>query len=225
MIISVVIPVIRRELFLQLWEDFKRQSMRISQAVIIDNAQCLDVTELQDAPFSVLLLTPARNISVNPAWNIGLRLSTECDVVALLNDDVRISREFIKKSVRALGLYPEAGVVCPLTEPASKAEELNNIPQPNHPIARMTKREGWAMVIDGDLLLRIPPIPETLRTFCGDDWIWYWSHRLHRCWMKDMANIIHHHVGASMAVLPEIRKTMKAEKTEFTRIIKELDAQ
>lgn len=210
---------------MQLWEDLKRQSLRISQVVIVDNAQGLDSSKLQDAPFSVLLLTPAHNIGVNPAWNIGFRLSTDHDIIAVLNDDIRIGRQFMPKAVLALGAHPEAGVVCPLTEPTFKAEDLNtNVPQSNHSIAHMTKREGWAMVIDGDLIRQMPPIPETLRTFCGDDWIWYWSHRLGRRWIKDMSNVIYHQVGASMAENPQIRETLRAEKAEFPRIIRALEA-
>lgn len=218
--INIVIPVIRHDLLKLLIEGLKAQTMLPGSVVIIDNSNGGSVYRC-NLPFRVFTVVPDGNIGVNPAWNLGIGISGDCDALAILNDDIRVGSRFLEKIAAAFDSIPDAGAICPLTETAGEGYRKNIHQAPGCII--MQRREGWAMTIRRDLLDSIPPIPESLRTFCGDDWLWYWSHRLGWSWVKDLSNVIYHKVGASMAENPEIRETLKAEKAEFARIIQRLE--
>ena len=222
--IDVIIPVIRKDLLKLLIDDFKGQSLLPAHVLVIDNSGTTDSTEYTDMPFPVTRVAQSKNIGVNASWNLGIGICLNCDAVAILNDDIRISVDFFKKIAAVLNLVPDAAVVCPQTLPETDCF-LQNPHQETGRIIPMRKREGWAMSIRRDILDQIPPIPDSLRTFCGDDWFWYWTVvRLKKYWVKDLSNIIYHHVGASMVENLNIRAALKAEKAEFARIIRGLEA-
>jgi len=222
---NVIIPVIRRDLFSLLLADLCGQSVLPELVIIIDNSRGLDAETLKHLPFEVYLIVPNHNIGVNPAWNWGVGLAKDCDAVAILNDDIRLGSEFFHKISIAFGCSPDAAAVCPLTNSDDPDAHRIDIPYAPKYLSPMRKREGWAMVIRRQVLDQIPPIPDALRIFCGDDWFWYWSHRMGRPWIKDLSNVIYHQVGASMMIRPEARQNLKAEKAAFARIIRALEAE
>ncbi|MBU2052593.1 hypothetical protein KKH13_05290 [Patescibacteria group bacterium] len=216
--IKVVIPTLLWHPVQPLINDLAQGTVRPEKIYVIDNSGRFYSPKSIDIGW-VEIIFPGENIGVNASWNAGIELCADCDAVALLNDDIRVGRRFVEKIISAFDGRDNAGVVCPLTHDYPPGE------LPEMPVIRMRKREGWAMTIRKELFDKMPRIPsDRIRTFCGDDWIWHWAHRLGYRWYKDMGNCIRHEVGVSMAENPQIRATLRSEKEEFAKIIRELKA-
>jgi hypothetical protein len=78
----------------------------------------------------------------------------------------------------------------------------------------MKKREGWAFSFQFSLLKAIPPIPDDLITFCGDDWFWMHTHMKGFRWYKDTGNVVYHKVGAAVKKLG-VRYHLRRDKAAF----------
>jgi hypothetical protein len=85
----------------------------------------------------------------------------------------------------------------------------------------MAKREGWAWTIRAEVAKQLPVIPDELRTFCGDDWIYTWCVRFGRPWAKMIGVRLYHYVGASMGTKEgqPARETLDGEKKFYSSII------
>lgn len=159
---------------------------------------------------------------VNAAWEIGARLCGDVDYVSVLNDDIEIETDFFSRIIRAFsfteqqtkGLEGYPAAICPWTY-THKAKES---PREAH-IIKMKRVEGWAFTIRKEILNAAFPIPNEMKTFAGDNWLWWISYReFNMWWYKDTENRIFHHVGSSMN--KEIKKTMKVEKNICSQELK-----
>ena len=163
---------------------------------------------------------PEKRMSCNESWNYGIsKLDDDCDLVSILNDDILLNRYFFEKVVFTFKRFKYAGVVCPFT--VNDRRDMQYFTKNGSIFQKMTKREGWAFTIKKSLLDQIPPIPAQLKTFCGDDWFWHYTHKKGLFWYKHIGNCIFHHVGAAVRKLG-VRKNMNAEKRIFRGIIRGL---
>lgn len=157
------------------------------------------------------------NKSINLALNA---LTDEDQAVSVLNDDVVLGPYFFEKNVNVLQSIATCGVACPATV-HDKTYFLTSPHPPN--VHRMKRREGWAYTIRKDLLDLIPRVPhQKLKTFCGDDWIFWWTHKLGYFWYKDESNVIFHHEGATVKPLRLNRTDLAIEKATFAELIKQI---
>lgn len=150
-------------------------------------------------------------MSVNGSWNYGFSLCQEnFDLIAVLNDDLLIEKYFFEKNIKAMNECPSAGVVCPTTTTDKQEvfQSENGFPG----CIVMRKREGWAWTIRSELAKKIPTIPCTLKTWCGDDWYWHQCQRLSFQWIKVQNNLCFHYVGQSVRLDEATRLTRKIEK-------------
>lgn len=160
----------------------------------------------------------AKNIGVNAAWNIGLKLAREqSSHLSILNDDILIKEDFFKRinlllSIRGMFDVP---VFCPSTthdRVLFDRTKTNYYPSRTH---FMKRKEGWAFTIRDRFVEKIKPIPKELFVFCGDDWIWNETVRYGKRWVKDERNIIYHTVGGTLKKNPKLRALLSEEKRIF----------
>ncbi len=212
--VSAVIPVVQTELAVALIAQIAGNTKRPERIIIIDNS---DEGFDPISDISVIHIRHKERIGVNESWNIGVSLSN-MDVVAILNDDIIIGNRFFERMTQALQLKKRAAVACPMVVLnkwfVGESDRIMIVP--------MLLREGCAMVIKKEILDRIPKIPKELETFCGDDWYWYWTHRLGYRWIGVDSVRIFHYVGRSLDDLG-LRDCMKGEKRKFLKIIERLE--
>lgn len=198
-----------------LLKSIARNTLQPEQVIIIDNS--LIPTPFNfDGQLTCALIRPLEMLGVNASWNMGAELCEDCDAVSILNDDVVLRDDFFEKNARLFQEHEDCGVACPGT---IHDLSLLSVAASKRTIVRMRKREGWAFTIRRTLLDQIPPIPEELRTFCGDDWFWTWTHKKEFYWYKDTSNIVYHKVGASVRPLG-LNARIKQEKAVFLKLIK-----
>lgn len=220
--LKAIIPVMNRSLACRLLKTIFSNTIRPDEVVIIDNSELKEPFPLPQCCESVRVLKMEKNIGVNAAWNLGVEETKACDFVSILNDDVLVGPSFFARNQAVFAQKSDCAVACPNTfhseEDWSRCPDAPRQPMP----VEMRKREGWAFTFKREVLNQIPSIPSDLRIFCGDDWYWYFTHRLGKKWYKEINNVIYHKVGAS-ASKQEFRGLLKTEKRLFTEILAKIE--
>lgn len=209
--IGVVIPVVQDVYVNQLLCCIEQNSVHPDSVIIIDNSE-KGVNLAQKTHLRVHLYKLAFSLSVNASWNYGIQnfVGTDIDLISILNDDLLIERLFFEKLIRQASRNGKAGVFCPQTLPRQINIE-NALPVGFESCSEMSKREGWAWTIRKNLARHLPPIPDKLKTFCGDDWYWYHCHKESRPWMKIAGCWCYHYVGQSVKIM-NVRQDLHKEK-------------
>ncbi len=158
---SVVIPTIwRSPRTVPLLEELDRSPL-VGQIILVDN-QAKDRPPVP--PLSTLtILQPPRNVYVNPAWNLGVRIASR-PLLCISNDDVTFDVDELlgfvwanRARLGSFGVHPSS-FDTPLHERPPSLERGMHI------------RQRWACV----LFMKTrdyPPIPEDLRIWYGDNWV------------------------------------------------------
>jgi len=152
------------------------------------------------------------NKGVNYSWNEGIKLTTT-PIVSILNNDIIISKFFFKKLIESYNRDSNWGIVCPKTIKVLKNVNLN-IDDPVI-LKKMGKREGWAWSARMSFIKKIDPIPDFLRTYCGDDYVFYCAKGLGYSILKMMNNTIYHYGGKTVSVTKKCAGERKKEKKLF----------
>ncbi len=131
----------------------------VGEIILIDNNPSLKPTVL---PYNKInYITKNTNIFVNPAWNLGVKLS-KYDNICISNDDVVFSTNIFS----FINQHIDDGVFGMSTE-NYYGEEIDN----SYQIKKIDSR-GWGW---GCLLFlkkqNYVPINEELKIACGDDWL------------------------------------------------------
>ena len=195
--IGLVVPIINDRYINGLLNCIEKNSIHPSSVIIIDNSASGIKIETGKRRFHIITHKPPVPLGVNASWNYGLReLAKNNDLISVFNDDLLLENLFFEKMIRLTSIHKEAGVFCPTT--VNTQEELNhNLPVGKETGIGMGKREGWAWTIRTSILKDIPPIPDQLKTFCGDDWYWSRCKKLKRPWIKMIDVLCYHFVGIS----------------------------
>jgi len=212
MSIEVLIPTMNEDLVLAVLSQINKNETLPYRVTVINNSEkALNFSRAYEYP--VKIVTPKKNVGVNPAWNYGLRKCKEGNHLSILNDDIEITPLFFYKIEKCFNIRSRAGVICPNVTSKSALSTVT----PEVKIKGMKKREGWAFTIRNSLVKKIPHIPSSLKFFCGDDWIWNFTKRNKYFWFKDLYNPITHKVGETLRSNMEIRYLMNKEKEIYRR--------
>lgn len=204
--ISCIMLVTQVDLAKELIKDIKNNSTCPSELIIIDNSKigispeeigyifsgtCCDLKYERNAPPRPL----------NASWMQSFNMvSKDAELVTVLNDDLIMNTRFFFELNRLMSVIPERYVVaCPNTV-EDKNEVFKEICTRKNEYEIMRKREGWAFTMRKyfmDMVVK-EPIPEILKTFCGDDWIWLHSSQRKLEWVKMPQNYIYHYVGKTI---------------------------
>ncbi len=224
---QVIVPVMVPELYYELLESIKQNSLQPKKILLINNS---DQEIEDDLGLPVEVLWEGGNLGVNKAWNLGVSALSKCEYVSVLNDDILLPETFFSRLVEFFKIrdadrsvdkkgrrYP-CGVVCPHT--VGQKYLMERVGLRSHEWARMTRREGWAFTIKKSVLDRIQPIPECFTNFFGDDWFWRKCHKMGQFWFKDRGNVVFHHRGVSCTLVgrDELRKQRFREYQVYTKM-------
>ncbi|MHA1344112.1 MAG: hypothetical protein ACTSQG_09010, partial [Promethearchaeota archaeon] len=102
------------------------------------------------------------------------------------------------------------GIICPKTLSKPKNVKLS-VDEPVV-LQNMGKREGWAWTARMSFIKRIDPIPSFLRTYCGDDYMFYCARGLGYSVLKMMNNTIYHYGGRTVIVTLQCKGERRREK-------------
>lgn len=196
--IGVIIPVINDRFINGLLDCIDQNSVLPESIIIIDNSQDDAKITIRKTRFRVEIYRPPTPLGVNASWNHGINelIKKDVDLVSVLNDDLLLENLFFEKMIRLASLHEEASVFCPVTVKAPQMIDCVS-PVGREICVGMSKREGWAWTIRASVAKNIPPIPEQLKTFCGDDWYWHHCYKLGRPWVKMINVLCYHFVGIS----------------------------
>lgn len=146
----------------------------VSKIVVIDNSGTSQFSKVQFSSDKLDLVSPGKNIFVNPAWNLGVE---KCDTkyFLILNDDILLNTSIIEKCLRVFSETSDTGVLTVKTiteasidkfleimkiEDAKDLEYTCDIPG---------KRMGWFIFAKKENWVKIP---SSLNIFFGDDFIY-----------------------------------------------------
>lgn len=167
---SIVIPTLKKNikvlnmLLQQLVEDDC-----IAEIILIDNT----TNGFEYPNEKVKVIVPKKNQYVNPAWNLGV-LNSSCDYIGLVNDDLIFPKNFFVQILGYLEKNKNIGYMG--LEPIDKTEEnaFNDYPQERKLYFDFVEKRslsfGSAMFFRKENYYKIP---EKLKVFCGDDFLFY----------------------------------------------------
>lgn len=148
----------------------------VNKIIIIDNS-CGKFTEnISIESDKIVLLEQKENIFVNPAWNIGVALST-ADNILIMNDDVLCSKEVYRQvcetiDIKTVGLCSVQSRRCKNIEEYSKYLQdfgTHIKTTTNFDSNTTNNKTGWFFCIKKKLW---KDIPRELLFFYGDDLIY-----------------------------------------------------
>ena len=199
--ITVVIPMYNQITYTeQLLNNILQNEVLPQKIILIDDCSTEDVRNLVKKYKSLPIeyIRHSSNMGVNYSWNEGMKKTTTA-MVSVLNNDIVINKFFFKKIINAYNSNSRWGIVCPKT-----ISRLENVLAVDKPVVlkNMGKREGWAWTARMSFVKKIEPIPSFLRTYCGDDYMFYCARSLGYSCLKMMNNDIYHYGGKSQRKMP-----------------------
>lgn len=156
----------------------------------------------------------SKNEGVNYSWNEGMRLS-ETPYISVFNNDIIINKFFFKKIIETFELNDRFGIVCGNTVRKPKFVGLTTNDPPI--TQQMKKREGWAFTIKKELVKQIPPIPNNLKIYCGDDYIFLYCALLNYVPIKILNSYLFHYGSLTVSELRP-RGTRLIEKNIWSEL-------
>jgi GT2 family glycosyltransferase len=228
---SVVIPVICNKWLDALLNNIAEQTVKPAEIIVVDNGvRCVErlcerARNKLSLPITYLL--QEKNIGVNASWNLGIS-TAKTDLLSILNDDIVIPPRFFEMVRRTFYQHPGAGFVIPSTigpplppgggraapwvvgvpEDILDTEEAPQVKEIHF------RDGGWAMTIKRGI---VPEIPDSMFTFCGDDFLFTKYKQMGMDALKVTNLSIFHYIGISFDVeqretlgLPNIEKDRRA---------------
>jgi len=161
--ISVIIPTLFKvDRLLQTLTELS-DCDEVGEIILIDNTDNLIPIILPKLKH----ICEGRNTYVNPAWNKGVKLSS-FDKLLILNDDMWFDFSYLKDI--SVFITPSVGMIGMSSD---MKEEFKIVPIETHFTDDLTHRPdgfGCCFFIHKS---RYVPIPEELKIWCGDDWLFY----------------------------------------------------
>lgn len=165
--ISIVIPTLQKRIdVLENLVKTLNNDDSIGEIIIINN---LPEKSLDFDYDKLKIITPNRNVYVNPAWNMGVDFA-EYEIIGLLNDDIIIADDFCTSLIQKL---PEKfGVIGYSKNDVIPVEDIENNPKTEE--IKLNKKDfidscfGIAMFFKKSLY---SVIPSEMKIMYGDCWI------------------------------------------------------
>ena len=169
---SIVIPTMQKNIkVFNMLLDELTENEYVGEIIIIDNS-LLGIEYKSD---KIRVITPSENIYVNPAWNLGVKIS-KYEYVGLLNDDLIFPINFFEYVHKFMESTDNIGYIGLEKIPKTKEENFLSYPD-NTELKYNTVQErpdcwGSAIFFSKSNYFTIP---EELKVWCGDDYIFYKS--------------------------------------------------
>jgi glycosyltransferase involved in cell wall biosynthesis len=217
--ISVIIPVLDNRFYTKnLLVDIRNNIVKPKEIFIIDDGSTEDIISLRDEfqDLNIIYIRHKHTKGVNFSWNEGIKLSSG-KYVSILNNDININIYFFKKIIESFQSSYNIGIVCPTTVSNEKKildskDELVNL-------IKMKKREGWAFTLRKTVLEQLSPIPSFLITYCGDDYLFYYTSKAGYFYVKMSNNYIYHHGSITLNTIPSVWGERGKEKIKWEKYL------
>jgi hypothetical protein len=145
------------------------------------------------------------NIPLNHVWNKFANTAKDYDILTFLNNDIRITSNYLQDTANVLGKDPRIGIVIH----ATNNRDFSTATSPTrHIFQEATIKQGW------EFSLRPADwkdIPHQLWFYCGDDFIFDNMHK-----MRKKVGVV-----TSSPVIHKLSKTREAMGEDFTAKIKQ----
>lgn len=168
--LTVVIPTLQKnkELLINLLKTLDSDGS-VNEIILIDNS----LKGLDYSNSKLKIIIPKENMFVNPSWNYGVR-EAQNDIVALLNDDITIPANFCSRVVEKMS--PNMGCVGFSIDNIQEMQNINRSPDMSDLSLEETEFRGnhWGIAIFFYKSSYVE-IPNEMKIFCGDDWIFLQS--------------------------------------------------
>jgi len=200
--ISVTIPVFNnRKYALNLLFYIENNIYLPNEIFLIDDGSSEDIKSLADQfkNLPIKYIRHDQNMGYNYSCNEGIKLS-KGEYISVLNNDILINEYFFKKIKQAFLENPNAAIICPNT--VQREEMISSCTNEIIFATKMKKREGWAWTARASFIKNIPPIPNFLRNYYGDDYIFHCAKLLNYNCLKDINNFCFHYNGATVKKTP-----------------------
>ena len=219
LMITVVVPVYNN---MKITDEFLsrvcKNTVLPTEIILIDNGSTCKYFKLV-RKYKQLNITHIRkktNEGVNSAWNDGIRLC-KTPYLSILNDDILLNKYFFQKVIDSMS-DPKIGIVVPLTVKSKKTiEKSSDVPVV---LKKIKKREGWAFTIRKSVADQFDPIPKDLKTYCGDDYLFYNVRGLGYKIVKMSNNFIFHYGSVTVLKVWSDKKTSRKKEKEIWKGIK-----
>jgi len=161
--LSIVIPTLWKSKRIHKLLDDLIKCSDVDEIILIDNSNEY-YKHYDKILHKVNLIQPGQNIFVNPAWNLGVKLSKNYSV-ALLNDDINFNTSILKfLNPYRLDRYGIIGM------DTSNYTTDNEAPIICKEDKRNIQRFGWGCFIAFDKKNWVD-IPDNIKIWCGDDFL------------------------------------------------------
>lgn len=191
--------------------DLKNQTTDDFEIVLVDQASTEIGTEEFLSSINDERITVIRNIKrkpLNATWN-WFEENYDNELLCFLNNDVRLSTNFIESTIMTFEQELKVGIVCHTTNHFDYCEENKDlqyvIVEPN------VNMQGWDFTIRKELYNEIPSY---LKTYCGDDYLFTKVYSLGYDLAYVLNSPIIHYEGQS-------KKSMKTSGVEDIHAYKE----
>jgi hypothetical protein len=162
--VDVIIPTMWRSRRLESMINIINENSNVKNIIIINNDN--NAKNINTRLYKkVIEVIPHKNIYVNPAWNLGVRMAT-AEMVTIMNDDITYSMDYFdficNNSIGILGV----GRDCYL-------DDANGIiPPPKDIYIKRAEGHsfGWGCLISFKKTNWVP-IPDNLKIFYGDNFM------------------------------------------------------
>ncbi len=173
--ISAIIPTLQKNVILL--ENLIKsldQDDNVDEIIIIDNS----LKGIQPISDKLKIITPNENLFVNPSWNLGVKTAKN-EIVVLLNDDITIPNDFCKRVAEKM--TPNMGIIGFNRDFVETTQDI--LPPPEQTPLKLEKvygrcgHFGIAMFFFKSSYVQIP---EDIKIYWGDDWLFIQNKRQKR---------------------------------------------
>jgi hypothetical protein len=192
--------------------DLMKQTHQI-QLTVIDQGSTESGTKeylrsLSEVPYiGVEIIRNDKNVDLNRLWN-RLYYNSKSDYLCFLNNDVRISSNFVEDTINIFEKEWDVGAVVH----ATNHPEYQSATKLNYVISEKKQMQGWDFTMRREVYT---PIPNDLKVFGGDDWLFTMMYRKMRKLAVALSSPIIHYNAQS-------RKYYKGDRNVEAAVLRAL---
>lgn len=168
--LTIVVPTHGRiDVTLRFLESYRAQT-RPSKLIFVDDRSPDDTVKvLRD--LGQVVIEPERRLYFNGILNLATSSCTT-PFLGLLNNDLILGTRFVEQSLAA---FERSGYdfLVPYTFEEADADPAQLEVERPFRVLRLRRQQGWCMLFRTASVQRLPPVPDDLRLWFGDSWIFH----------------------------------------------------
>jgi hypothetical protein len=167
---------------------------------------------------NVTIIQNRENIYVNPAWNqiIDHFLKNDYDYLLIMNSDLILHKDWKNVLDKYLTLYWDRIPVPEITSDRNKLHKDISLDSNSHEVFEGTP--GVLIILNRFHAKNIYPIPETIKVWFGDNWIYEGLRKICKQTMV-LDNLIAYHSGSqTVSRVKGISELIEQDKIEWEKL-------